>query len=143
SQAARSPPFAPALRKPHAWLVAVLGAIVLLALGWLGLRLLRNSAVPAAAPPAVETPTGSSSQSPDIAPGPTAPEARPPNSAVSTTRVGRNEATSPAALHEVIPEASPGARRTIHGQIKVWVRVTLGRDGTVSGAALDRTGPSR
>jgi len=143
SQATRSAPSAPALMKPHAWLVPVLGAGVLLALGWLGLRLLRTSAVPAAAPAAVQAPTGTSSQSADIAAEPTAAEVRPPNSAVSATRPGRNEATSPAALHEVIPEASPGARRTIHGHIKVWVRVTLGRDGAVSGAVLDRSGPSR
>jgi TonB family protein len=50
--------------------------------------------------------------------------------------------TTSSALHEVVPDISPGARRTIRGHIKVWVRVTIGRDGSVSGTALDRAGSS-
>ena len=52
-------------------------------------------------------------------------------------------ATSPSALHEVIPDVPPSARRTIRGHIKVWVRVIVDQDGSVSAAVADRTGPSR
>jgi TonB family protein len=34
-------------------------------------------------------------------------------------------------LHEEIPNASPGARSTIHGHVKVLVRVSVDRSGNV------------
>ena len=52
-------------------------------------------------------------------------------------------APSPAAVHEVIPDVPPSARRTIHGHIKVWVRVIIDPDGSVFAATADRAGPSR
>jgi len=52
-------------------------------------------------------------------------------------------ATSPTAVHAEIPDASPGARRTIIGHIKVWVRVIVEPDGSVYAATADRLGPSR
>jgi len=145
SQAARPTPSAPGPTKPQAWLAVALGAVVLVALGWIGLRAFRSSAVPAAAPPAVQMPAGSSSQSADITAEHPSGEVRlPPNSAASTARPGRSEAAAPpSALHEAMPEVSPGARRTIRGHIKVWVRVTVGRDGRVFAAVPDRAGPSR
>jgi serine/threonine protein kinase len=127
--------------KPQAWLGWVLAAMVIIVLAWMGMRLLRTSPKPAPAPPA-QLSGGSSSQSEDLAGGHPAAEVRPP-SEVSTARAGRsNSAATSSALHEVVPDISPGARRTIHGHIKVWVRVTVGRDGSVSGTALDRAGSS-
>jgi TonB family protein len=35
-----------------------------------------------------------------------------------------------------------GARRTIRGHIKVWVRVIVDQNGSVFAADTDRTGPS-
>ena len=43
----------------------------------------------------------------------------------------------------MIPEVPLSARRTIRGHIKVWVRVIVDQDGSVSAATADRTGPSR
>jgi TonB family protein len=51
--------------------------------------------------------------------------------------------TTVSTLREVIPEVSRSAHRTIRGQIKVWVRVTVGEDGSVLAATLDRAGSSR
>jgi TonB family protein len=65
-------------------------------------------------------------------------------SAALPPKPGRSDlATSPSALHKVIPEVSPSARRTISGHINVWVRVIVDQDGSVFAATVDRIGPSR
>jgi outer membrane biosynthesis protein TonB len=137
------PPTAPAVPRPapsvgqsrrvRALLPVMLGAVVILALGWAGLRALRTHGAPVP-PPAVQAPAASPSQ--------TGGDAA-PVSAVSTTSPGRSGvATSPSALHEVTPEVPWGARRTVRGHIKVWVRVIVDQDGSVFAAVADRSGPS-
>jgi TonB family protein len=60
------------------------------------------------------------------------------------TTTGRSDAaTSSSALHEVIPEVSHNAHRTIRGHIKVWVRVIVDQGGSVHTPTLDRSGSSR
>jgi TonB family protein len=67
-----------------------------------------------------------------------------PVPAAATIKPARSDAaTSPSVLHEVIPDVPPSARRTIRGHIKVWVRVTVEQDGSVSAAVADRTNPSK
>jgi TonB family protein len=120
----------------------ILAAVVILVLGWTGLRLLgpHRTAVQPLSP--VPTPEGSSSQNPGDA-LPAVPQGPAPGSAASTTNAGRSAvATSPSATHEVIPEVPSGARRTIRGHIKVWVRVIVEPDGSVFAAVVDRSGPS-
>jgi TonB family protein len=46
-------------------------------------------------------------------------------------------------LHEQIPKVPKSARNTIHGHIKVGVRVTVDGSGKVVSAVLDDPGPSR
>jgi serine/threonine-protein kinase len=141
---AQGPRHAPSARlspKRQAQLGLVLAAVVLVVLGWIGVRLLRTSPLPASPPPPVQVPAGSSSPS-ELVGAHTAQEVRPSNG-ISSTRPPRNEAaTTTSTLHEVIPDVSPGARRTIRGHIKVWVRVTVARDGSVSAGVVDRAGPS-
>jgi len=124
------------------WLTIVLGAILVLALGWTGLRGLRALHTDAAPPPSVQAPEGAS-QNPDAKPS--APgEGRAPAPGSSTQNLARNEGgASSLALHEVIPEVPQSVRRTIQGHIKVWVRVTVNPQGSVFAAVADRTGPSR
>ncbi len=130
---------------------AVFAAVAILVLSWIGVHLLRTRPVSIApASPARasrESPLQPSRESPLRAAGgaPSAPtEVRAPVSAESaTTPDGSGVAPSPSALHEVIPEVPRSARRTIHGHIKVWVRVIVGEDGSVLSAVLDRAGPSR
>jgi TonB family protein len=75
---------------------------------------------------------------------PAAPQAGLPVSAAATRKPAQSgAATSISALHEVIPDVSPGARRTIRGHIKVWVRVMVNQDGSVSAVVADRAGPSK
>ncbi len=126
--------------KPRALLAVMVGAVVILALGWTGMRVFRTHRIPA--PPAAQAPAGSLLQTPGAAAS-AAAEVRAPVSAVSATKPGSDITTSPSALHEVIPDVPWSARRTIRGHIKVWVRVILEQDGSVFAAVADRSGPSR
>lgn len=52
--------------------------------------------------------------------------------------------TIPGTVSErVLPDISRGARNTVHGKIKVTVRVNVNADGRVSEAALEHAGPSK
>jgi TonB family protein len=46
-------------------------------------------------------------------------------------------------LHEEIPAVPRSARETIHGHIRVTVRVTVDRAGNVVGETLEDPGPSK
>jgi TonB family protein len=119
--------------KPRVPLPLILGVLALLALIWAGVRVFGGRQAPASAAPAVQTSAA-----------PAAPEARAPPPASPAPRPGASQGTaSAAALHEVIPDVPPGARRTIRGHIKVWVRVIVNQDGSVFAAVPDRAGPSR
>ena len=138
-EAARPAPPMARSPNPRALPTAVLGAVVILALGWTGMRILGSHRI-AAPPPAPET---SLSQTAGAA-APVTADVRKPASTALPAKPSRSEvATSPSALHEVIPEVPPSARRTIKGHIKVWVRVIVDQDGSVFAATEDRTGPSR
>jgi TonB family protein len=49
----------------------------------------------------------------------------------------------PAVTHEEKPAVSAGALATIHGRIRVTVRVSVGREGNVLDAVLEEAGPSK
>jgi outer membrane biosynthesis protein TonB len=139
-EAARPAPSRAQSPRPHALLTVTLGAAALLALGWVGVRVLRPHR--AEAPPSVQASGESLSQTP-LAAAP-AQEGRPPAAAVSGAKSGGiDRVTSPAALHEVFPEVPWRARRTIRGHINIWVRLIVDQDGSVLAASEDRTGPSR
>jgi TonB family protein len=56
------------------------------------------------------------------------------------------EAANPdkdGVVQRVMPQISPGARRSIQGKIKVRVRVDADASGNVTGATLESAGPSR
>jgi serine/threonine-protein kinase len=128
--------------KPRVLLTVILGAIVILVLGWITVPTFRTHGAAVPTPPPVQEPAGSASQTPGGA-APVVAEVRPPVSAVSTSRPGRTDlAASPSRPHEEIPDVPWGARRTIRGHIKVWVRVIVDQDGSVFAADTDRTGPS-
>jgi hypothetical protein len=123
-------------------LTAILGAIVILALGWIAVRTFKTHGAAVPTPPPVHELAGSALQTPAGA-AQAGAEVRPPVSAVSTSRPGRSDlAASPSRPHEEIPDVPWGARRTIRGHIKVWVRVIVDQNGSVFAADTDRTGPS-
>jgi TonB family protein len=113
----------------------IVGPLVVVALIWAGVRLFsgHRSPAPPPPPPPLQAPLA-----------PAATQAGTPVSGGSATQAARSEgATSAAALHEVIPDVPSGARRTIRGHIKIWVRVIVNPDGSVFAAVPDRAGPSR
>ncbi len=116
---------------PRTRLIAILGAVVAAAVVF---GLIRGLSRPSAPPPLVGAHTGAGVQSP-ATPAPAAV-----SSGANTLRSAVPAA--PVAVHQVIPEVSPTARRTIHGHIKVWVRVVVDADGSVFAAVADRAGPS-
>jgi TonB family protein len=48
-----------------------------------------------------------------------------------------------AVAHQVLPDVSRSALRTIHGKVKVRVKVTVDASGNVLGAKFDSRGPSK
>jgi outer membrane biosynthesis protein TonB len=135
---------------PRGLLTGGLGALLLLALVLGGVRLFRFAHTSPSPPspvhasaPAPRTGARLRAQRPGVTrPAPARlPEPVPAESAaaVHPSEVVR----SPSAPRQVIPEVPQSALRTIRGHIKVWVRVSVEQDGAVSGAVMDRTGPSR
>jgi TonB family protein len=117
----------------------VLGAGAVLALSWMGLRALNTHRTPVTAP---------SSHDASSSPGTAAPAAAnagapPALAAASTKPVSADAAAPPAAVHEVIPDVPRHARQTIHGHVKVSVRVIIDKEGTVVATLVDDPGPSR
>jgi TonB family protein len=51
--------------------------------------------------------------------------------------------TSSAVIHEEIPKVPQRARETIHGRVKVAVRVTVDSSGNVVRDRFENAGPSR
>jgi TonB family protein len=124
------------LRKPGTRLVWIVAALVALAMLWGAGRLMRGERASPAPSTSVPSPgsdeTLSASARPGV-PAASAPIAKPMSSGAAAL----------AAVHEATPEMSASARSSIHGHIKVWVRVTVSPDGSVSEAIADRAGPSR
>jgi outer membrane biosynthesis protein TonB len=140
-EAARPAPPVAQSPKPRALITVMVGAVVILALGWTGVHVFRTHRTPA--PPSGQAAGGPLSQTPRAV-APAVAEARAPVSAVSAAKPAQRDAiTSPLVLQEVIPDVARSARRTIRGHIKVWVRVIVDQDGSVYAAVADRTGRSR
>jgi serine/threonine protein kinase len=124
-------------------LFAALTVVIVVALGWTGVRALRANRTPSG--PSTSSPASGVSASAIAGGGaPVGARAQARNSAVSSnSQIGGGATASPTALHEVIPDVPLAARRTIRGHIKVWVRVIVANDGSVFGAVADRAGSSR
>jgi TonB family protein len=107
------------------WLVPVVAVGLVLLAVWAGSRMLRSHADPR---PRVNAVPMASQQ------GPSPAAAQP---AVTTQSPGT------PVVHEEIPTISRGARDSIHGQIKVAVRVTVDRAGNVVAENVETHGSSR
>ncbi|HXX15017.1 MAG TPA: TonB family protein [Candidatus Eremiobacteraceae bacterium] len=66
----------------------------------------------------------------------------PPTHTGDATRKLRSDADHGEALDQVTPQASPKALATIHGTVRVVVKVQVDPAGNVSDATLDNPGPS-
>jgi serine/threonine protein kinase len=139
SETARPAPSTAKSPNSRALHTAVIGAVLVLALGWTGMRIVgsHRTQAPPPAPESSVSPTAGAA-APATADGPESA------STPSPPKPSRSDlATSPSALHEVIPEVPSSARQTIRGHIRVWVRVIVDPDGSVFAATADRIGSSR
>jgi TonB family protein len=158
---AAPPPEAP---KQRALAPLIAGVLITLGAVWAGLRLFQSQ--PSAKQPAASTVRPSSQQGASApAPAlqiPERPLSVPPK--VSAPLAGaKSRASKPAlprpvarqsdqpapeladasVVHEEIPSVPRSARETIHGHVKVTVRVIVDRSGNVIDALLENPGPSR
>jgi TonB family protein len=68
-----------------------------------------------------------------------APKAAPSEPAKRTPATG----AAPAVLHQVLPDVPRSARNTIHGHVRVGVKVVVDGSGNVERATLESAGPSK
>jgi TonB family protein len=114
-----------------------IGAVVVLAVGWAGMHMLRSQPAGEAALP----PSSAAAPAPAARPAASPP---PPVAPASTTKPAPVAvATVPSLVHEEIPDVPLRARQTIHGHVRVSVRVIVDEQGKVLAARADDPGPSR
>jgi TonB family protein len=148
------------------WLVpTVVAVLVLLVAVWAGLRLFRSHPnSQQAASSTLQTSTQPTAGAPAaVSPSPATPLSAPPQVSAPSASVKSRESkpapprpvsrrsdqptrpladASPSVVHEEIPNVPRGARKTIHGHIKVAVLVIVDRSGNVIDALLQNPGPS-
>jgi hypothetical protein len=130
--AASMPPGSPRGR----WVTAGLaGSIALLLLIWAGLHSFQRH--PNVPPPAASAPRADQSSLQHAA----APQVAAPQVAAPTPKASKSAPSS--VLHQEIPDVPRGARESIHGHIKVSVRVSVDGAGNVVGATLENHGSSK
>jgi len=84
----------------------------------------------------------SSSSTPAPAPAALTSVANPPR-IESTARPASGSVTQGEVLDQVMPDVSPGARATIHGTVRVTVKLHVDPAGNVSSAEIFSPGPSK
>ena len=155
--------------EPHrkSWVLPIVIVVAVLGLGWAGVHWFMGQpdsgaassdagstgAAATVAPADGSATAGADAQSSGVPATSGAPEA----SSGSATRSGVAPAASPpsrgsmravpssdpAVLHEEIPNIPLHSRETIHGHVKVIVRVTVDKSGTVVSDVLENPGPSK
>ena len=139
-------------------LVVAMVTFVIVLVAWAGTRLLHNnrtlatlaenprktSVAPISRPPP-GPPTPADSPSSPAAPAPADSPSPPaaPHPARSPSQPAASAPAESAVVHREIPNASRSALATIHGTIKVAVRVTVDSSGGVARATLEHAGPSQ
>jgi Protein kinase domain len=85
--------------------------------------------------------TGASAK-PSVSPA-AGPASAAPAAVPSNRTSARASSSDPDVLHEEIPSVSLHSRETIHGHVKVIVRVTVDKSGAVVSDVLENPGPSK
>ena len=132
----------------------ILGAVAVLAVGWGVVSWLRGPSKTNTAP--ADHGSAALSQQPGV---PTDTQAAPPGPQGTSNTAAPAEGSTPPAtasapstapahatsfvVHEDIPSVPAYARSTIHGHVKVTVRVTIDGSGAVVSDTLVRAGPSK
>lgn len=129
-------------------LLLILAIAAALTLTWIGIEVLRSDPTPArteATPvvreelPPKPAPSIAVSRSESATSG--EPRSTKPTSA--TSEVQEQSDAPPSPINEVLPDPPQSALDTIHGTVRVSIRIIVGKDGAVLSAASDDPGPSR
>jgi len=115
---------------PRLFAAGIAGSLIILAAIWVGLRSFRGH-------PDVQQPASSTSRTAQVSLQPDAPPA-----AVSQNPKAAMSAPG-SVLHQEIPDVPHSARESIHGRIKVTVRVTVNRAGNVVDETFEGQGSSK
>lgn len=121
-------------KSSHVRLLIPVAAIVLLAAVFVGPKLLSRHEEPATENRGKVEQPASTSGAPAVAPTATSPPAK-----VAPTRTASNG----EVVRQVLPSVPPSARNTIHGHVKVAVRLQVDQAGKVTAAELANPGPSK
>ena len=125
------------------WVPIAVGLLVVFAAVWGGSRLFHRHAE-AGRRPQQTSQARLSAESQGASDAPQPPQAASQPSSAPTVSAPVPPATaSVSPVHEEIPKVPLSARETIHGHIKVGVRVRVDGSGRVVRDSLDRPGPSR
>jgi TonB family protein len=122
--------------QPRRLVPAIAVLLIVLTAIWAAVHVQRNRASSQTAAPS----TAESQNSQASSPAPSELPAQ-PDSAKPVALPPANGPTS--VLHQEIPEIPRGVRDTIHGRIRVDVRVTVDSSGNVVEEALEKAGPSK
>lgn len=141
TEAARAEARASRNKRPIAYALA--GIAALAGVVWSGVHLMHGRARLAEPAPAAEIAGPASAAGGSAAGASAAGTGQPPSRVVApaVSPVVAQARTGPV-LHAEIPRASRGALATIHGRIKVEVRVAVNAAGNVTAATLQDPGPS-
>ncbi len=143
----------------------IAAVLILLLAGWVGLRMLqshskaRQTTARVVQPPrppslgevpaAPQAPAITASTIPEVTKPPASAKSRGSGLAPARSTALRTEEpsqtpadTSPSVVHEHIPSAPRSALETIHGHVKVAVRVVVDPSGDVTDALVENPGPS-
>ncbi len=96
-----------------------------------------TSAPPPAASQPAPTASGETAKAPEPEPAKTVSRAKPARATQAP------EAVTPQSTDQPMPDLTPQALRTIHGKVKVNVRVAVDPSGTVTDAKLEYAGSSK
>jgi TonB family protein len=138
---------------------AIVAIVVVVAALWGGWRMFHRTSTAVGPTPAGQSSSDSAAQPTPIVPPPR-PDASapPPPAARSSSEVSRPPSVSPRpapartgphsldnslVVHEEIPKASQSARQTIHGHIRVAVRVTVDASGKVVQGTFENASSSK
>jgi TonB family protein len=142
----------PEEQKRSRWVPIAATLLVIFAAVWGGSRLFHGRPTPrqvpdvvpqTSSPPSVSPAVGSSDRQTSVEASPKRAEAESVPPKPVHPRRQSSAAASASAVHEEIPNVPRSARDTIHGHVKVGVRVSVDRSGRVVRESLDSPGPSR
>lgn len=116
----------------------LIAGVVAVLLGWAGISMLRTASTPEVSDEPLSRPATETAETRPAQVEPRSAEAKPVD-----PEVREQPDAPPSPINEVLPDVPRSALETIRGTVRVSVRVTIDKAGTVIAATADDRGPSR